>query len=332
MTLLIPVDTVSVCLLVAVLITEFLLGYWLVKGRKTVWVSWLFPIASVLIIHFFLLNEPAGFRMLALILVLLTGMKVIMATNYPALEFTFPKWFLYCFTWVGMNPQIFFKYRATPDYSLLTRGVIYLAIGASLLLFIRFGLHPTSIPEGIQYYGLSLVILVALSQILHFGLLNISAWLLQVVKYPAYSLFRSPLQSESLRDFWGKRWNLAFTEMTSVAVYRPLSKKWTTTQALLASFIFSGLLHEVALSLPFNTGYGFPLLYFAIQLMLIAIEEKIFERKPGKAWVILGLILPLPILFHPAIMKGVFWQFILQWPSIVTFLNSTEIPILNAFY
>lgn len=312
MSFLIPADTVSVFLLAAVLASEFLLGYCLLKIRKAVWVSWLFPITSVLIIHFFLLNEPPGFRMVALILALLTGMKVVMASNYAALEFTFPKWFLYCFTWVGMNTQIFFKYRATPDYSLLTRGVLYLVIGSSLLLLIRFGLHPTSIPVGVQYYGLSLIILVALSQILHFGLLNISAWLLQVIKYPAYSLFRSPLQSESLRDFWGKRWNLAFTEMTSVAVYRPLSKKWTTTQALLASFIFSGLLHEVALSLPVNTGYGFPLLYFAIQLMLIVIEEKAFKKKPGKAWVILGLILPLPILFHPAIMKGVFWQFILQ--------------------
>lgn len=308
---LIPHDTISVLLLLVVLTTEFVLGYGLVKIRKAALASWVFPIASVLIIHVFMSNEPAGFRMIALILVLLTGMKVVMATNYPALKFTFPKWFLYCFAWVGMNPEIFFKHRSTPDQSLLYRGLLFFVVGLSLFFLLKFGLNPDSIPEGFTYYVLSLVLLIALSQVLHFGLLNISAWGLQILKFPAYSLFRDPLRAESLRDFWGKRWNLAFTEMTSVAVYRPLSKKWSTTQAFLASFIFSGLLHEIALSLPVKTGYGFPLLYFAIQLMLVIIEEKVFKRKPGKVWVILGLILPLPILFHPAIMKAVFWQFIL---------------------
>ncbi len=306
-----PHDTASIFLLIAVLTTEFLLGYWLVKIKKAALVSWLFPVSSILIVHFLLLNEPAGFRMIALILVLLTGMKVVMATNYPSLKFTFPKWFLYCFAWVGMNPEVFFKHRSTPDQSLLHRGLLFFVTGLALLVLLSVGLNPGSIPEGFKYYIVSLILLIALSQVLHFGLLNISAWCLQVLKYPAYSLFRDPLRAESLRDFWGKRWNLAFTEMTSVAVYRPLSKRWTITQAFLASFIFSGLLHEVALSLPVKTGYGLPLLYFAIQLILILIEEKLFKRKPGKVWVILGLILPLPILFHPAIMKAVFWQFIL---------------------
>lgn len=308
---LIPHDTISVILLVATLIIEFLFGFWLVKGRKTTPTAWVFPIVAVSIVHFSTLHEPAGFRMIALILTLLTGMKVVMATCYPALQFTFGKWCLYCFAWVGMNPEIFFKHRTTPDRSLLYRGLVFFISGFSILLVIKFVINPITIPEGYMYYVMSFMILIALSQVLHFGLLNLNAWALQLLKYPAYSLFRAPLQAQSLRDFWGKRWNLAFTEMTSVAVYRPLSEKWPTTQALLASFIFSGLLHEVALSLPVNRGYGFPLLYFAIQLLLIKAEEIFFKRKPGKVWVILGLTLPLPILFHPAIMKTVFWQFIL---------------------
>lgn len=311
MNFLMPYDTFLIFMLVVVLAIEFLLGYWLVKARRIALAAWLFPIASVMIVHFLMLNESAAFRMIALILVLLTGMKVVMATHYPVLKFTFQKWFLYCFTWVGMNPEIFFKHRATDDRSLLFHGLLFFITGLSLLILLKFGINPDSIPEGFKYYGLSLLLLIALSQILHFGLLNISAWMLQLLKYPAYSLFRAPLEAQSLRDFWGKRWNLAFTEMTSVAVYRPLSKKWTTPQALFASFIFSGLLHEVALSLPVKSGYGMPLLYFAIQLILVTLEDKVFKRKPGRVWVILGLILPLPILFHLAIMKAVFWQFIL---------------------
>lgn len=311
MNFLIPHDTLSGVLLVAMLFLEFLVGFWFVKGRKRTPTAWIFPIVAVAIMHFSTLPEPAGFRMIALILVLLTGMKVVMATCYPSLQFTFGKWCLYCFAWVGMNPEIFFKQRAKPDRSLLYRGLLFLISGLSILVVIKAVINPITIPEGLRYYALSLAILVALSQILHFGLLNLNAWILQVIKFPAYSLFRAPLEAQSLRDFWGKRWNLAFTEMTSVAVYRPLSEKWTVTPAFVTSFLFSGLLHEVALSFPVNKGYGFPLLYFAVQLLLIVIEEKIFKGKPGKVWVMLGLILPLPILFHPAIMKAVFWQFIL---------------------
>ena len=77
------------------------------------------------------------------------------------------------------------------------------------------------------------------------------------------------------------------------------------------AFIFSGLLHEVALSLSVNTGYGLPTLYFIIQFLLILVEEKIWKRKPGKTWVILWLILPLPLLFNKYNL-GVFWQFVLE--------------------
>jgi Membrane bound O-acyl transferase family len=177
------------------------------------------------------------------------------------------------------------------------------------LLGIKFLAHPASIPVGVAYYILSLLIPVGLSQMLHFGLLNINAFLIQVLGYPSYSLFRAPLEAKSLNDFWGKRWNLPFTEMTSVSVYRPLVKKWGERAAFFFSFVFSGALHEVALSLPVNRGVGLPMLYFLVQMALALAESKLFTKsKPGVVWVLGCLLIPLPILFHEAIMHEVFWE------------------------
>lgn len=302
---------VSLVLLLIVLSAEFFLGFGIVKSRGSVWLCWLFPLTSVILIHIYTGDESLLFRMIGLILVLLIGMKVVMARQYEHLNFTFGKWFLYCFTWVGMNPEIFFKKRISPDRSLLYRGAMFFLIGLTIILTFRFLFDSKFTPNGLLFYGLSLVLLIAFSMMLHFGLLNISAWVLQCLKYPAYSLFREPLKSESLRDFWGKRWNLAFTEMTSVLIFRPLSKSYSATLALALSFLFSGLLHEVALSFSVDKGYGLPTLYFIIQFLLIVAEEKVWKRKPGKVWVIFSLLLPLPLLFNQYNLM-VFWQFVLK--------------------
>lgn len=302
----------SIFLLVIVLIAEFFLGFGFIKKQGPIWLGWFFPTGAVTLIHVCTSNELAIFRMIALILVLLIGMKVVVARQYPNLNFNLAKWFLYCFTWVGMNPEIFFKHRNTPDNSLLFRGTIFFFAGLVTLLVFRFTYNSKFPPEDfIEFYGLSLILIISLSLLLHFGLLNMSAWVLQHFRYPAYSLFRDPLRSESLRDFWGKRWNLAFTEMTSVLIFRPLSKNQSAILALAMAFIFSGLLHEVALSLSVNIGYGLPTLYFMIQFLLIIIEEKIWKRKPGRIWVILSLLLPLPLLFNRHNLV-VFWQFVMK--------------------
>jgi hypothetical protein len=301
-----------ILLLIVILVVEFFLGFGIVKERGPIWLCWAFPLGAVTIIHIYSSHASSQFRMIALILVLLTGMKVVMARHYPNLTFNLWKWFLYCFTWVGMNPEIFFKRREIPDPRLLHRGATFFVIGLIILLVFRLSNGTPFPPQDIiVFYGLSLILLIAFSMMLHFGLLNISAWILQWFKYPAYSLFREPLKAESLRDFWGKRWNLAFTEMTSVLIFRPLSKTQTATFALALSFIFSGLLHEVALSIPVGRGYGLPTLYFIIQFLLIIAEEKVWKRKPGKLWVILSLVLPLPLLFN-AYNLPVFWQLVLK--------------------
>jgi hypothetical protein len=131
-------------------------------------------------------------------------------------------------------------------------------------------------------------------------------------------LFRAPLAAPSLRAFWGRRWNLAFAEMTALIVYRPVARRLGTGLATAAAFLFSGLLHELAISAPVRAGYGLPLLYFALHGLLALAEQRLEQHGMaverwgwlGHVWTLGGLALPLPILFHPYFLRGVVWPLI----------------------
>ncbi|XP_043715531.1 long-chain-alcohol O-fatty-acyltransferase-like [Telopea speciosissima] len=65
--------------------------------------------------------------------------------------------------------------------------------------------------------------------------------------------FDEPYLSTSLQDFWGRRWNLMVTSILRPTVYNPirsistsiLGREWALLSALVATFLVSGLMHEV---------------------------------------------------------------------------------------
>ncbi|KAF9679367.1 hypothetical protein SADUNF_Sadunf06G0007600 [Salix dunnii] len=65
--------------------------------------------------------------------------------------------------------------------------------------------------------------------------------------------FDEPYLASSLQDFWGKRWNLMVTSVLRPAVFNPvrslfsrfMTKKWTPLPAAMASFLVSGIMHEL---------------------------------------------------------------------------------------
>ena len=132
------------------------------------------------------------------------------------------------------------------------------------------------------------------------------------------ALFRAPLLSKSLTEFWGQRWNLAFVEMTALGVFRPLRTCVGARAATTAAFLFSGLLHELAISVPVKSGFGRPLLYFAVHAVAMSIERR-WERAAtpinevawrGRLWTISWLVIPLPLLFHEPFLDGCVWPLI----------------------
>ena len=108
------------------------------------------------------------------------------------------------------------------------------------------------------------------------------------------------------------RWSIV---MAAIAVFRPLRGRLGRGAATTAAFLFSGLLHELAISGPVRSGWGLPLLYFAIHATLMGVEDALerrghpIHRHPllGRTWTVLWLILPFPILFHSSFREQVVW-------------------------
>jgi D-alanyl-lipoteichoic acid acyltransferase DltB (MBOAT superfamily) len=88
----------------------------------------------------------------------------------------------------------------------------------------------------------------------HFGIFNFVAGTWRLAGIDCRTLFLAPLRSTSLVEFWGQRWNLAVSQMKALAVYRPLVSRYGRGLALVASFLCSGLLQELASSVPVRAG------------------------------------------------------------------------------
>jgi hypothetical protein len=188
-------------------------------------------------------------------------------------------------------------------------------IAGGVLVLLAHGVVSLQLAPELTYVLVTILLLVGFSLVLHFGMLSISAGMWRFSGVNTYYLFRQPAMALSLTELWSKRWNIAFSEMTSVAIFRPLRHRIGPVGALLASFIFSGLLHELALSVPVNSGYGLPTLYFLIQGVLVLVEKILINKKINllqnqaiaRVWVFFWLIVPMPLLFHEEFIKRILW-------------------------
>lgn len=294
-------------------VLQSLIGFRLVHRRVRQGVVWLFPLLSVLVTHLIFLEAHPAIRMLVLIIPLLHAMKIVVANIHPDGTMSGTNWVIYYFGTVNMNPSIFKVRKSIAfDLRMFIAAVVHMAVGLAIVWWLRYTVVFSTIQEDLfSYWGHSLLALVALSLVLHFGLLPFNTLWLQKMGIPASPAFRQPFKSKSLSEFWGRRWNIPFTEMTATAVFKPLAKKMGVKQAGFVSFMVSGMLHEVAISLSVMQYFGWPMLYFVIHGVLMAVEKKWFgNRPPGTWWVLCGLVLPLPVLFHPAFLDEVVWAVI----------------------
>ena len=279
--------------------------------------AWALLVGGIAAVERWTAGEPPGVRMLALIAFALLALKVVVVAEERAAGMeglTFAGWLRFAAGWLGMQPRLFARPRrgSLPGTgSLVARGAAHLATGAFLILAARLAWTTTH-----SRLLATLLLLPGLSLVVHFGMCSLLAGAWRARGVPCETLFRAPLRSESLGEFWGRRWNLAFSEMTAIAVYRPLSPRGGRGAALLASFLVSGLLHEMAISLPVRAGFGLPLLYFAIHGALVLVERALARAgRPiggalGRVWTLGALALPLPLLFHRPFLEGIVWPLI----------------------
>jgi alginate O-acetyltransferase complex protein AlgI len=223
-----------------------------------------------------------------------------------------PVWQWLCFAGlsVGMSPEAFRGVGGPPRRGsgwLLARAAGHTAIGLGLILMARESCL-TSDAGSLESVFPSVLLLVGVCLVFHFGLLTLLAAAWRLLGVPADELHRRPTAARSLTEFWGRRWNLPFAALTARVVYRPLRRRVGAPAALFAAFALSGVLHELAVSVPVRAGFGGPLAYFLLHGAVVLAERRLRPEAwglAGRVWTAAWLIAPLPLLFHTPFLDGV---------------------------
>jgi Membrane bound O-acyl transferase family len=231
------------------------------------------------------------------VIVIYTGVKIIGVRRGPLLAGR--PLLLFLTIWPGVRTEPFAT-RRRPDPAagcLIGQGAAVAALGATAWA----GLLTTGqrLPPGLAgWLGVFVILLT-----FHCGLSDVVSGGLRRAGYPVRRLFCDPLASRSLREFWGSRWNTAFVEMNRVIVLPWLRPRLGRT-AYPAAFLLSGLLHELAISLPVRTGFGLPTAYFALHAVATSVEHPLrvarWPRWLARLWTWALVLVPLPLLFHRA--------------------------------
>src|SRR3990167_4372854 len=229
----------------------------------------------------------------------LTYRRAVVMGASPGLKSTIG----YLFCWVGMDGAAYFERSAKvpqPSRSEWLLAFLKTAFGLVLFFLIARLFYPAhTLTSG--YIGLAGFLLFTF-----FGTFHILSLFWRRRGVNAVPIMNSPLRPSSLSDFWSSRWNLAFRDIDRAFVFRPVSRRWGIVYAVLAAFVFSGILHELLISLPADAWYGLPTLFFLIQAGGVFIEKSVFGAKAGinrgrRGWVFAAafILVPLVFLFHP---------------------------------
>lgn len=216
--------------------------------------------------------------------------------------------------WPGVNPAPFTRQAPTaavPARRWAVRGTLVMAAGlaGSALLVVA---APHLSRTAIGWLGVAAILTTV-----HLGLLDVlSGWFAR--HYPVRRLFRDPLTSRSLREFWSRRWNTAYVEMNHV-VFAPLARRWCGRYANAALFALSGLLHEAAISVPVLAGFGGPATYFVLHAAAVHLEPRIglprWPRPLARVWTWCWVLLPLPLLFHAPFRDALVVPLFTRWST-----------------
>lgn len=182
---------------------------------------------------------------------------------------------LWIFAWPGLDPSgFFFKGKQVqPPSAVSWVGAVLQTLFGGLMFFVAAPL--------ISWYSEiagGWTAMIGIIFLLHFGSLRMVALAWRGLGRDVSPIMDSPICATSLSEFWGRRWNIAFRDFAHASVFRPIAKRWNTTLATWASFVFSGFVHELAISVPAGAGYGFPLCYFLLQGAGVSLERRLAKQ------------------------------------------------------
>jgi len=256
--------------------------------------------------------------MWVLAVVIYAGCKWLTWSQVPVRQERVPHWLHlgYLFAWPGMDAVSFLK---PPSTSRVPQPSVFewLFAWTKLLvgIVVLFGvtrLVPTTLPYWAGWVGM-----FGLAFVMHFGAFHLMSCAWRRFGVDAQPLMNWPVLAESLSDYWGRRWNTAFRDLTHRFLFRPLTPWLGARGALFAGFVFSGLVHDLVVSVPAGGGYGGPTLFFLIQGLGLLAERSATGKALGlgkgwRGWLFtLTLLLgPGMLLFHPPFVVGVVVPFL----------------------
>ncbi|MBX3439065.1 MAG: membrane bound O-acyl transferase family-domain-containing protein [Planctomycetaceae bacterium] len=221
----------------------------------------------------------------------------------------------YLCAWPGLDPRPFLdcvqERRSCPVPSewFLAAGKTLLGI---VLLWVGVRHVPEEWPLSAAWVGI-----VGLGFLLHLGTFHLLALAWQTAGYDVRPLMDAPHRSTSLAEFWSRRWNLAFRDLSHRFVLQPLRPRLGLSGAVFTVFLFSGVVHDAVISVPAGGGYGLPTLYFVLQAAGLMVQRTRLARKwrlnrGVGGWIatttfVLG---PLPLLFHEPFLRRIVLPFL----------------------
>lgn len=210
------------------------------------------------------------------------------------------------FVWPGMNVHQFLRETCVPTIARLKWwwALGKIGFGATLIWVVARRAQNELLAGWVGLVGAVFV--------LHFGLFHLMALILRRAAIPAQALMRNPVAATSLTDFWGRRWNIAFNELAHRYFFRPAAKRFGLHAGTFAAFLFSGLAHDLVISVPAGAGYGLPTAYFLIQNCGVFVERSVLGKrwKMGRGyigWAFTLIVTAGPVfwLFHPPFLQEV---------------------------
>lgn len=212
----------------------------------------------------------------------------------------------YLFLWPGMDAAAFLGRRPvlSPAPSEWGAALLKTATGIALLAGSRTADAPL-------LRGWIAIVGIILS--LHFGFFHALSCFWRAQGIEAAPLMNRPLAATSVSAFWSRHWNTAFRDLTHHFVFLPLLRPAGARGAVLGTFMFSGLLHELAITVPAGGGYGGPTLFFMVQGSAMILEWSHRDSMtPKKGWFFTQglLVLTLPLLVFPPFVLRVINPFV----------------------
>lgn len=117
-----------------------------------------------------------------------------------------------------------------------------------------------------------------------------------------------PWRARGPADFWGRRWNLWFSDWFRFTIFQPMRRR--PALAVVLVFFVSGVIHELVVNLPLflitgRAPFGSMMIYFLLQAAALLVERRFLKRRPVWRVILVWLVVfvPLPLMINEGMLR-----------------------------